>query len=489
MKEYKQNMKKRVIIAFSLVLLMIFAYGIGLQTVKGDWITTATLTDVEATFTTSDADGISSNNNLIFYDSLYDRWYILWTDDLGGTNDFIAKYAFSDTGDITSWNSGGNVPTNYLTTNSPKTLATSRVAWCFDNVNRIGHFCCADYDTGVQYMNFTIEVGGGLTFGSLRTVWSDSATLYGGVDMCTGHDYKPMFVYGGYIDSTFQTVGFGCDSIDGYNGQWTKVYFRPVFGRNYPSIIPTGNRTCIIIASDAFTETPLRYYEIDFDSTSNSTGTGTLFTDGSLYRWDLLNDCDLLSYGVGYNSTHGVVSYCPTDGDLWAFVFDFDTMTKSDEYCVDDSGNSGAGWKCWFSGAVFETNEPFVGYMYWFSATTARDIRGNEYFQTGYEGYFNTSAHQDILTDYSSVYSNYHGSGGNQARMTDANGLNLYMVVDNTYVAVTSWTVEGQYPTPEPPEETESFSVDNSLIFIIVGAISFIIIMALMTMAKGKVKM
>lgn len=480
----KRNITLAGIVVVTLFIGLVCA-GVG---VKADWVASDVVYDVENISSANEVSEWSSSSNQIFYVNSSDQWYILYADDLG-TNDYSLKYSFSDVGDITTWNNGGVITSTKIRDASYTGLAVGyQFAWVYSENNSIGHLVYLEDATvishGLFYQNFTITGGGGLIFGSERElVDHDGGNVYGSVDIALAQTSEyPIIGYGGYWGIDYYTYGIICNSNDGYNGFWDWVYYQPQYHITAVSIFPTGSRSCIIINGDGSTENPLLYFAIDFDSTSNSSGGGSVFSDNSLDRYDCLNNQDVVWFGINYNTTHGAVHYSATDYNSYAFIFDFATITKTDEYKTSYGGGSNT-FTTW-NGLGIQDNE-FFSVMERRDATN-KDVFGNEYHNSLYDGYFNYTAEEYILEDYSSLaWSEYSGSPVNTARMTDNNGVCLIMVENGAFVSVTYWTIDGEYaPTEEPEPEPEvpydwGYYVDEMGWFVLIGFIVMIGVFAL----------
>ena len=489
MQEQKINMKKRILVSLTVLSLVFSFFVVGSIFVKADWSTTGTIVNVENVALDTEQGGIVSSNSVIFYEEELDRWYILYVKDIE-SDDFQPYYSYSDSGNLSSWNNGGafyHLSPNRLRRSTWQNLAGGYVSWVYDNENNLGHIVAVSDHTattyaGFRYSNFTINIEtGAVEFGSAKDILALTGTTYVQVDICLSQNNLPIIALGGSYNSNYYSYAWICDSIDGYNGNWQGVYYQPQYSNSQISVIPTGNTSCIIINSDNYANNPLRYYSIDFGITSNSSGQGTIFSENSLWRYDLSNNIDVSTFGVAYNSTHGLITYCAVDYNAYAFLFDFETLTKTDEYLIDNTGD--AGHIKAFNGGVFETNEAFVTYYTTRFATENHDVRISEYHNALYEGYF--AINGAILDDYTTDYSSYSGFGMNTARMTDGNGINLIMLhgIDGQYIAVTYWNPEGEY-VYIPEGEIEADFIDYNLLFILGGVASILTIMYIITIAK-----
>lgn len=464
-------MKKsnKIVIGLAVILtLVILAFP-----VFGTWTTPNTFYDVENVNLDGEATGITSCNSLSFYQESSQRWFILYTFD-AGSNDFGLKYSYSDPNDWTAWNNGGTLNIgNYMTTNNGADLASGMCAWCYDNENEIGHLIYLRFiaTNGVYYRNFTIS-GGSIVLGSEKGLLVNAFVAYGSVDICLSFDNRPICAYGGWYNP-YHSWACICDSTDGYNGAWSYVEFQPNFLGGGTAIIPTGTDSCILLRTDHAVSNPIYQFTIEFGVTSNSTGGGTPFTDNSLWRYDLTNNVDIDSFSVAYGEDHFLVIYTASDGDCYAFVVDYETLTKSDEYLVDDRGDGSSGIKMAMVGGIWSNDEPFVTYMDWWSASQNKSMWACEWDQAGYDGYFNTSAHSEILANWTTGYSVYSGWGANTARMLDANGGNLIMIHDGDYIAVTMWYPIGDLPSDRVIDPLVPYDL-IPLIMFLAGAVMMI---------------
>ena len=466
---------KTKLITISLLVCLLFSLTVPLN---ANWTTTETIIDVENVTLDTDEGGIVSNNNVIFYEEELDRWYILYVKDTD-SYDFHPYYSYSDSGDLSTWNNGGvftHLSPVWLRRTSWNNLVGGYVSWTYDNENNLGHIIALNDHTSVgnvnfRYSNFTINViTGAIEFGNMLVIQALTGTINGQVDIVLSHSNLPIIALSGYFNGDEYCRVWICDSIDGFNGDWVSVYYQPTTQNSQVSLIPTGNNSCIAIYSDNLINNPLHYYSITFGVTANSSGDGTVFSDNSLWKYSTTTTAKFSTFGVAYNITHGLVTYCATDYNAYVFLFDFETETKTDEYCIDDTGTS-ANIKA-FNGGVFETNEAFVTYYTTRFSTSDHDVRANEYHTPLYEGYFNTTNNGAILDDYTTDYSTYSGFGMNTARMTDDNGVNLIMLhgVNGQYVSITYWQPQGEYSEPEPepePEIFEPYYVDSNGFFIV----------------------
>lgn len=488
-KENIKPNKKIVVIVLISVLLMTLTFTVS---IKADWTEDNVLTNVEnLLWLYNDQNGIDSYNNQIFYEEDIQRWYILYSYDASSI-DIYLRYAYSDVDDISSWTTGGTITgIGYIRTiphggQPPNT----QYAWCYDNENDLGHLVFAlDYSAstpyGLKYRNFTIDSGtGSITFGSVKElITQSSGNCFPSVDIALSYSNLPIIGYGGYYymdgNACSNCTTLICDSTDGYNGNWEAVYFTQIEGYSAPVIIPTGNESCITINLSLGTDNPAKYYEIDFNSPSNSSGTGTSLTSDSVATYNYANSLtDVWGFGVTYNTTHGFITYCNTSFDAQVFWFDFETMTISSEYNI-------ATYPAYYYASnciTMNNNEAFVICQYTTPITTFdRDILCCEMVDSSYEGYFNVSATDYILEDYTTTWSNYSPKGITVSRHSNSENVSLLMVHNGEYVSVTSTEVIGEFATEEPIEEPE---VENNLIFIFGGVATFLIIFWLIIKAK-----
>jgi len=404
------------------------------------------------------------SNQQIFWAEDEDRWYIIYPFDVSGTDQFLIKYSYSDSGDPTSWNNGGytgggmdqirNTPISGM-------YVSAQVCWVYDNENDLGHyFYYADFSMGASvgcyYRNFTIDVGGSLSWGNKRELQDVmTGTTYGSVDIALSHSGLPIVAFGGFYSSDYHTWGSICDSIDGYNGAWTTIQYQPTMGHQSISVIPTGDQSCVLISSNASAANPLKMFEIDFTSTSNSSGTGTTFSDRNVQR-----DTGYSSHhAVSYNSTHGCVNYIDAS-DLYnyVFIFDFDTMTRSTEYLADDY-DGGEIWTLRSPGVSVNGNEFFTTCQTARATSEAKDIRANEYHNPSYDDYFNSSAAEVIVDDFTTSSIIY---GMCTSRMTDDDDRALVKSGNGVYVGVAYVIFEGEYPSFEVSADLEDVDDDGA---------------------------
>lgn len=463
---------KRIFIGLSLVGLMILAYGFAI--VKADWSTPDTGYNIENINSDGKVSAWASTNNQIFWDNDTDTWYVIYAKDVG-THDYQMYYSYSDSGDITSWNNGGLVTSAKLRDSAWTGIAVGYYfAWVYDTENDLGHLVYTQDPTvtndGTHYMNFTITGGGSLSFGTARKLQDHGAgNSYPSVDIALSHNNRPIVAFGGYYGADYHHWASLCSTTDGYSDSWTTVEWQPQYYVTATSVFPTGNSSCIQISSDGVAANPLRYFEIDFTSTSNSTGAGTTFSDTTLYRYDLNNNQDVVAHGIAYNSTHGFVHYAGSDYDAWAFIFDFATITKTTEY-RSMQGQNGSVFQFWTGGTISD-HEFFASQL----TFNRDDIYGTEYHDPSYDSYFNETSTAFILENGTTGASAYSGQPMTTSRMVDSSNRSLIMFENADYVAACYWTVNGEFGEEEEEEEPHNWGKYTGIGIGFVGVILMLI--------------
>ena len=435
------NLKRRILIGLFLLGIIFIFYGIIF--VNAEWTSPDTGYLIENIGSSNDQSAFTSASQKIFYCENNSRWYVLYPVD-ADVDDFCGYYSYSDADDPTTWNNGGMIGMQMRSTATIGSAIGSQLAWTYSNNNSIGHIVTF-WDTtgganrGLYYANFTVEPDGSLDFSSRTKIIVMDGGCYGSVDIALSYDNHPIIGFGGLYNADYHHLAMICDTFNGHTGTWTVVEYQPQWAYSDVAIIPTGNNTCLLLSANVNTVNPLKYYNIEFGVTSNSSGSGTSLTD-----LNVIKDGSQTSYGVSYNLTHGCVHYIVTNYNCYAFIFDFETMTKTDEYLTDSEGYEG--YEKYYAGATIHKNEFFVTNKLKRMATGDKSIYGNEYHNPSYPSYFNASAIDYILYNYTQTYNTYHVDCMNTARMSiNATGINLIVYEQEGSVYATYWTLEGEY--------------------------------------------
>lgn len=480
--------EKNFFAVFSIITLFVLL--VSVSGVKADFTFPDSYVDVETVNWSSDQSGINSYCNQVFYHNASDRWYIIYAYD-ASSHDYNLRYSYSDSGDLSSWNNGGTIAgSSYLrTVQRSLQMVSAQYAWVYDNENEIGHLVKAEDDSsggtyGLHYQNFTINNSTGvITFGSIRGLYTQtSGSCYPACDIALSQSNRPIISYTGIIDiGSGEAVVYLCDSINGYSDNWNAVQYTSGLGGGASiTQIPTGNTSCLSITLDVDAVSPANYLYIDFGVTSNGSSPSQL-TDNSLNRHGYLNGVDdIYGFGSSWNTTHGFIAYCDSSNDAYAFYFDFETLTFSDEVMYFESTGGQIGGH---NSIVVNNNEAFLINKIWTTSNTNQDLEGTEMYNATYEGYFNSSTTQTVLDDYFNIYYDYCPLGVNMGKFTDNDDNTVIMIARGNEVSVTYWNVEGEFTTPSETE-TEETEIEVSTIFIFLAVISFCVIMYLIINAK-----
>lgn len=455
-KEKEKLNKNRLIIVFSLVLLLWAFYCIGY--VWASWTSPDTVVTIDNINSSAWTGGTASSSNQIFYSTSKNRWYMLYAKYTGGGKDHYGYYAYSNEGDLTYWNNGGVCTGKIRASSYSGASCGYSLAWDYDNVNEIGHLVyLRDYTSGtpygLYYRNFTIASNGALDFGTVRTLYAQSSlTFQGGIDLCLSHNGKPMISFIGNWFNNARIYAIMCNSINGYSDSWTWIlHTSGVAYISCSSIMPTGNSSCVLFRQSG--TNPIKVYPIDFTSTTNESITVTIFSDLNVETEVLTNNNYVWYYGISYNLTHGLVHYSDASSkDAFAYLFDFETMTRTSEEKTCNFGD-GSAYRCAWTGGTFHDNEAFTTNYNKVELAIPHDIWGNEYHNPAYDGFFNVSSGGPIANDYHSLAeSSYNGAPMTTSRFCSPEGTNVIGCTTPSYtVSVTWWTVEGEYGEPPPP--------------------------------------
>jgi len=388
-----------------------------------------------------------SGHDQSFYNSEADRWYALYPVQYSAGN-YRLYYSYTDSGNYTTWTSGGAFTDAVLVASLAVDgcpVVSAWGSWVFDPENDLGH--CAYYgrdDDALYYFNFTVNVVSGLLENGDEVALYDTASsgFKASVDICLDSNNYPMIAFTPPIDVTFQNWVLICDSTDGFNGAWEVGYFDPGFtGRQQSTIIPMGSQKAMIISQDLTTENPLKYAIFEAGSITNGTS-GTNFSDDSVWRASTSN-VYIGGIGVNYNSTHGCVAYTATTSDeVVAFVFDFLTLTKSDEYPI----TSGMSNVVANPMVAVHDNEFFVLCVE--SCLVNPDLYISEYHNASYGGFFNESQRIKLLDNFADATTSMY-LGSTVSRSTDDDGNVLILTEDGSYASCVFVTLTGEYPSSE----------------------------------------
>ena len=471
----KFNLKRRILIGLMLLSIIFLCFSVKSSVIPyGNKIFVDTLD--------SYFPPVASWNNHICYDNEGDRWYIIYAKDDG---DWIYPvYAYSDSGDLTTWNTDSF--NSYPIINDAHIgdlVFGSKVASVYDNENNIGHVIHSSVPmTFFYYFNYTIAEGGALVRGELLTFHNPSgAYTYDNVDICLSQDNKPMIVIN-YYKAGMNIYSFLCDSIDGYNGNWEIWHSTDIpTSRNLVSIIPTGNTSALIMYASAYTSGSLQAQKIIYGTTLDNSAFSA-FSDESVNQHQVYTSVEYtVHYGSSYNTTHGCISYeAESDNDVYTFIFDFETLTKTGEYLTDENiATDTLGW----CGVTMDDNEFFTVCQESASGSIYQDLKYNEQHVTGFSPFNKTQA-DFILEDFE--YGNYQWGKPICISKFSINNLSLIAFVYNEDLYITYGIFEGEYAEGEEEEEGPTpDTFDWSGIKWILALIVAIIIISFAIYVKG----
>ena len=433
MKE-KNSLKRRIIIG--LFLISIVFTSLVMANITSNYTEYA----VQDAHANNDGGVTCSSSNHIFYSENVNRWYVIYE------TDNAVYYSYTDEDDFTAWNNGGIISyslgggwVNYM--KPPYYFSIY-----YDENNSLGHYAFSKgFSYGeIYYKNFTLNEDGSFNLGESNKIYDRDGSVSNTIDIYA--DNNNIFIgFAGNIGEYSSGI-FYCDSTDGYNGNWKALYFVP-FGIHYKAnmLIPVNETGKILqVVGNAMVTNPLRYMLWDIETSENSSSTGTIFTDNNAYQFIGLNSYKIMSFGGSYNETHGCVAYTDESSlDAYAFVFDFETLTKTDEYryMSNDSSNIDLN-----ADVTMHNNEFFAYCVSAFpSDSSNKSMYITEYHNPSYDSYFNETGAVNVLLNYTYGDWSYTYCGASISQFTDKydNSLMLYEKGDWAYVAYCG--VEGEY--------------------------------------------
>lgn len=478
MKEQKFNLKKRILIA-SLILILSFGF-FAITSIKADL-------EGGASYNLGD---FNCNNNAVsasatslqscFYHNATDRWYVIYVNQYN-SGDFRFDYSYSDSGDITSWNAGGELKQIVYSWN-PSTAPKLNYfqAWCYDNINEIGHLVRAYINTGnVYYNSFSIdEETGVITESSDTLIMTTLQYHYQAVDIAFDINGYPIIATceDGNGATTEVPNVFFADSINGSEATWTNTYSAGIFS-NYcsVSIIPTNDtQSAYVIIQDLEATNPLKYWFVESGVTANGTTPSTISTYNAWRHVTSSGGFRCGSTSVSYNQTHGVISYTKeTDYDGQVIIFDFETTT-TEEYTARETDS--------FSPVTVMNNNEFFMLCCDEWATT-EDLYGTEQHNASFpDSIFNASANMFLVDDCGLADTSSRGLNGG-SRFTDTQNRTAYLTDSGDNIYITFVNCEGEYAYVES-EETEASEIEYTTLFLFGGVATFLIIFFLIIKAR-----
>lgn len=475
------TLKRRIIIGLTLLTMIFLSFCIGyISSAKADITPDLTPVIIEDCNSNNNGGVTSGSSNQNFYDDEGDRWYVFYCYLSGSVYPY---YSYSDVGDTSSWNNGGNsfygIDSSFANDMKPY----YDFAVYYDQENNLGHLCVGVRNVGeLYYKNFTISVGGSLTFGNAIKLYDASATVPISTDIVT--DGTHIYIAtSGYITGQYSAV-FICDSTDGYNGAWTFYLWKPHASyRTATNIIPLGDNKVMQITANGELASPLRYKIIEYGVTANATGdAGTVLTDSNCYQYNGMNNNKIVSFGSAYNLTHAGIAYSDSsDKDLWAFIFDFETITKTDEYLAFDNG---ASYITPCADMTIINNEFFAFCVDGFPSNGAdKDLILTEQHNPSYEGLFNTTGAVILIEDFDSDDWDYTYLGASITSHYNNDGEILVFYENGDNCMATSSLLVGETFEIEEPEETPfdwGYYIDSIGWFLLVG---FIVVIAIFVLS------
>jgi len=214
----------------------------------------------------------------------------------------------------------------------------------------------------------------------------------------------------------------------------------------------------IQFATDASTANPIRYKVIEDGVTTNGTGTGTVFSNLNVYQLSGTNGYKIASWGGSYNVSHGCIAYSDSSSkDVYAFIFDFDTLTKTDEYLAVDIAPTGITVS---ADVAMNLNEFFVFAIIGAPSVSPKSMLMTEQHNPSYDGFFNASGAVTILDSFATDW-DYTYMGCGISKFTDPDDIALILFEDGLWAKVTYATCVGEYPTPEPFDFDVSADLEN----------------------------
>lgn len=430
-------MKKIIVLALWLLLISALPLVYADITPSGS---TVNVIDCQA----NNANAVSeSSSSHIFYHAGLDRWYVFYGFLTGGY--VYPYYSYSDSGDPSTWNAGGN--TMYGISNSWATHVKPPYQFSvyYNETQNLGHLAVNLLSAGeIYYRNFTITTGS-IDFGSIVKIEDEGAVVSNSLDIYADSS-RVYFGTVGYLDGDYRACLWVCADLDGYNSAWQKYYWKPFDVTGYKAttaLMPMNNGSILQFVANAQLASPLQYKMITPSVTSNSSSTGTTFSDNNVLQVYESSQYYFTSWGLAYTEDYGCIVYADhsTENEAYAFIFDFETMTKSDEYLAFNFTSSNLAISC---GASVHNEEFFVSAIDAFdNDVTDKDYYITEYQATGYNGYFNYTGAVKVLDDYTNDWQ-YTGLGSSMYKYADlSNGTILLLSENNDYAVITTVLLEG----------------------------------------------
>ena len=490
--------KKNFIVLLSLIILCLPLFIININADIADSFTTSQLESIQ----TGGRCVSAPQSKQILYINSVNRWYIFYNQYDSATGNMYLKYSYSNLGDITSINNGGQCSHSLISNAEASDYIYIQYGNWFsvlhDENNNIGHFFYARNYYGqindLYYRNFTISGDGSLTFGSAILLFeSQAASNKIFVNAHLGNDSIPVLCVEGYWDTEKYIQMWKFDNYQVYSSSWEciTVGYNVISSVHNTEIIPFGNEeNCyLIVSASAYADEPLYYAKFDFDTATNGSVSLTSGFSVNTVNWEYCYDSARPSqsyFGISFNSTHACIAYSEGGSNhykVYAFLYDFETETKSNEYlCLE-----GFEGEYLYPDVVIDENEFFV-FAYREGLTTSNDsIIANEYSRNGLSP-FNVTNQKTVVSDIDShdfqpcfSISSFTNEGETVFIFSD--DLPSFESINYGYGAI-----EGEYgEAPPPPEERpDPFDWSNVKYILLVFILLSIMIFAIYVKHGGR---
>ena len=436
----------------------------------------------------------------IHYSNYSSRFYAFYPRQIGSST-YDLDYSYSDVDDLTSWNSGSSIASSYQTIAGSYSGCAYGIS--FDAVlNENGTsfyiaYAVTQVNDDYLYMKrFSVnEVTGVLSAEETNYMfhYQYSRKRYS-VQILLDENEYPVIVANIRTAGTNDLWFLWSDSQTptGAGGNFTKIKEDMPFIDFEVKAELISNSTILAVCGTWNTDETLFYCIFENGVTTNGTITNSAFTTDNIKRYDYAagdfnyQDWSFFSYDIidTDNRREGCLFYVNTTNHAKVFTFDLDDVTNKSDVYVLLSGNASSYYPK-YTDVTSHNDEFFLASNYHYYGYS--DYNQELWFyeeKTESGDYFNSSvlwlsnAETWLTDDWDSkfTYAPFN-------LFTTSNGTIVCYTLDNSaYVGVYYGEIEGEDLTP--PEEEELSSIDNNLIFIIGGFISFFTILFLIVKAK-----
>lgn len=452
-------------------------------------------------------DMATPQTNAIFYAN-NGRYYVFYAvkDD---TYAYQIKYSFSDVDDLDNWNDGGAVATVYNSYSASSSYVGDPIAGLFDVVYNsdldlfhIANVYGANTNDACYFRTYSVsEIDYELDLDTwfYLTQQDDYFRQDGSTAMCLDQNGYPMIV----IQCDQQTALDYCHIwIANSTTPTSKSDFKHleidldgVTRAMFTAFPYINEQEMMVIFGDMESQDALNYMIVDYDDTNATVSAYTLSDEDCMYYnygSGSFNYQNYIFYGASYSETDVCISYVNMSGFLKVIQFDkapLGTISFNESYTGFTHNSTYYPRQV---DVIRDNDEYFIFCNYYYDNTVLiTDVE--VYVLEDNSGSWDSTLWIDESFDFmQDDYDDHFTYGCFAVPFTTINDEVLFVANSEqsgsgAWCVLASGTITGE-ETTEPTTPT-GLDIDNSMIFILVGIISFMVIGSMLVYAQGKVRL